>query len=169
MKTLLRRMLLTGAALFVVLQLIPVFPRTNPTVAAATSIYSQVEIPPEMDAILKRSCWNCHSNDTQWPWYSYVAPASWLIARDVEKAREIMNFSSWTEQAGKKLQLAVGMLAASCADVNVGRMPKPEYVFLHSEAMLNEAEKKGFCDWTGREGKRLLVLKRKQAQAASGQ
>ena len=72
-----------------------------------------------------------------------------------------MNFSSWTEQAGKKLQLAVGMLTAACTDVNAGRMPKPEYVFLHSEAMLSGADKEGFCDWTKREGTRLLVLKRK--------
>ncbi|MBL8235852.1 MAG: heme-binding domain-containing protein [Bryobacterales bacterium] len=167
MKTLLRRILIAGAAVFVALQIAPVFPRTNPAAAATSGIHNQVEVPAEMDAILRRACWNCHSNDTKWPWYGYVAPASWLIARDVDKAREIMNFSVWTEQAGKKLQMAVGMLAASCADVNIGRMPKPEYVFLHSEAMLTEADKQGFCEWTKREGKRLLVLKRKQAAASA--
>lgn len=164
MKRWLRRIGIGGLAVFALLQVVPVFPRTNPAAAPHTSVYNQVEVPPEMDAILRRSCWNCHSNDTQWPWYAQVAPASWMIARDVEKARAIMNFSSWTEQAGKKLQLAVGMLAASCADVNVGRMPKPEYVFLHSEAMLTESDKKGFCEWTKREGKRLLVLKRAQSK-----
>lgn len=166
MKTWFRRLFLAGVVIFGVMQLVPVYPRTNPPAAATSGLHNQVEVPAEMDAILQRSCWNCHSNDTKWPWYAYVAPVSWLIARDVDKAREIMNFSVWTEQAGKKLQLAVGMLAASCADVNIGRMPKPEYVFLHSEAMLNEADKQSFCEWTKKEGKRLLVLKRKQAAAS---
>lgn len=161
MRILLRWFLPPGVAVFAALQLLPLFPRTNPTAAAASSLHNQVEVPPEMDTILRRSCWNCHSNETQWPWYSASAPVKWLIVRDVQKARGIMNFSSWTEQAGKKLQLAVGMLTAACTDVNAGRMPKPEYVFLHSEAMLSGADKEGFCDWTKREGTRLLVLKRK--------
>lgn len=167
MKKYLRWAIMAAFGVFVALQAVPVFPRTNPVAPASAALRNQVEVPEEMDKILQRSCWNCHSNDTKWPWYSHVAPVSWLIAKDVEKARGVMNFSSWTEQAGKKLQLAVGMLAASCADVTVGRMPKPEYVFLHSEAMLNDADKKDFCGWTQREGKRLLVLKRKLAAAAA--
>jgi hypothetical protein len=167
MKKYLRWAGMAVAGVFVVLQAVPVFPRTNPVAPATAALRNQVEVPEEMDKILQRSCWNCHSNDTKWPWYAHVAPVSWLIAKDVDKAREVMNFSSWTEQAGKKLQLAVGMLSASCADVTVGRMPKPEYVFLHSEAMLNETDKKDFCGWTQREGKKLLVLKRKLAAAAA--
>lgn len=154
-----------GLICFAAAQALPLFPHTNPEAPATAALRNQVEVPEEINAILRRSCWNCHSNDTIWPWYSHIAPARWLIVRDVEKARQIMNFSSWTEQAGKKLQQAVGMLAASCSDVTVGRMPKPEYLFLHSEAMLSEADKRDFCSWTSREGSRLLILKRKQAAA----
>ena len=162
---LLRWILLAGLIGFTLAQVLPLFPRTNPTAPPAAGMHNQLEVPVEVDAILRRSCWNCHSNDTVWPWYSWIAPAKWMIVRDVDKARAIMNFSSWTEQAGKKLQQAVGMLAASCTDVTVGRMPKPEYVLLHSEAELSEADKKSFCQWTQREGKRLLILKRKAAAA----
>lgn len=168
MWSLLRWIALAALIGFAIAQALPLFPRTNPAAPPTAGLHNQVEVPGEIDAILRRSCWNCHSNDTVWPWYSSIAPAKWLIVRDVEKAREIMNFSSWTEQAGKKLQQAVGMLAASCSDVTVGRMPKPEYVFLHSEAMLSEADKKDFCQWTQREGKRLLILKRKAAAAGGG-
>lgn len=161
MKKLLQRGVLAGVGCMAVLQVIPLYPRTNPEAPAAAAIHSQVEVPAEIDKLLRRSCWNCHSNETRWPWYSYVAPASWMIARDVTRARSVMNFSSWTEGAGKKLQLAVGMLAASCSDVTVGRMPKPEYLFLHSEAWLSEEDKREFCGWTQRESGKMLLLKRK--------
>ena len=164
MREFLRKSVIAGIGCFALLQIIPLYPRTNPQAPAASAIRNQLEIPPEMDTILRRSCWNCHSNDTRWPWYSHVAPVSWLIVRDVNKARGIMNFSSWTEKMGEKLQLAVGMLSAACTDVTVGRMPKPEYVFLHSEAMLSDGNKREFCSWTQREGGRLLVLKRKNGQ-----
>lgn len=163
----LHRLVLTAVGGIALLQVVPLFPRTNPSAPPSSSLRNQVEVPTEIDHLLRRSCWNCHSNETSWPWYAHVAPIRWLIVRDVEKARRTMNFSSWTEQAGKKLQQAVGMLAASCSDVTVGRMPKPEYLFLHSEANLSEADKRGFCAWTAREGGRLLVLKRKQAADAA--
>lgn len=165
----LRRIAIAGGVCFALLQIAPVFPRTNPVAPAFSALHHQVDVPTEIDSILQRSCQNCHSNNTQWPWYSTIAPVRWLIVRDVEKARATMNFSAWTEQAGKKLQQAVVMLAASCTDVTVGRMPKPEYLFLHSEANLSGENKREFCAWTQREGQKLLALKRKLAREAEGE
>jgi hypothetical protein len=69
-------------------QLVPL-DRSNPPVSA------EVPATPEVRAILKRSCYDCHSNETRWPWYAYAAPMSWLLVYDVHEAREHMNFSTW--------------------------------------------------------------------------
>jgi hypothetical protein len=64
--------------------------RTNPPVTG------EIEAPEKVMAILRTSCYDCHSNETKWPWYSYIAPASWLIADDVQVGRGHMNFSEWS-------------------------------------------------------------------------
>ncbi|MDX1982112.1 MAG: heme-binding domain-containing protein [Bryobacteraceae bacterium] len=152
----------SAAALLLGIQFIPAPPLDNPPVDPAKTVEAQLEIPAPMKKLLDRSCRDCHSNETHWPWYSRFAPGSWLVARDVRKARDIMNFSNWTEQAGRKLELAAGMLAASCSDVTVGRMPKPNYAFLHSEARLSAEDKKDFCAWSAAEGERLFQIRRRK-------
>ncbi len=149
-----------GAGLFLLIQAIPA-PRTNPPVDPRRTIEAHLEIAAPVKEILDRSCRDCHSHATEWPWYSYIAPASWLVARDVHKARGIMNFSEWSEEAGMKLEKAVGLLMASCAGVQERRMPKPEYVLLHSRAQLSESDIRKFCAWTQAEGSRLWTMKRK--------
>lgn len=152
-----------GCAILGGMQIAPGPGLSNPPVVPERTLAANLEVPGEVTAILNRSCLDCHSNETKWPWYAHVAPVKWLIAKDVEKARGIMNFSEWSDQAGKKLESAIGMLAASCADVTVGRMPKPDYTFLHTEAKLDKQDVKNFCSWSQKEGNRLLVLKRKRA------
>ena len=72
--------------------------RENPPVTG------DIGAPSEVDAILRTSCYDCHSNETVWPWYSYLAPASWLVAEDVEHGREHLNFSEWTSyESGKRI------------------------------------------------------------------
>ncbi len=154
-------------AAFVCLQLIPIFPADNPPIDPNRTIESQLEVNPNVKAILDRSCRDCHSYETQWPWYSHVAPAKWMISRDVHKARSIMNFSEWTEDAGVKLEKAVGMLIASCTDVTVRRMPKPEYLLLHRRAVLNQDDVNNFCGWSKQQSK--VLIARKRARAGGGQ
>src|SRR6187401_2020529 len=88
MKRVLKWILIGGAALFVVIQLVPV-DRTNPTGG------KPFDAPANVQAIVKRACYDCHSNETKWPWYAYVAPVSWLVAKDVREARRRLNFSDW--------------------------------------------------------------------------
>jgi hypothetical protein len=81
-------MLLATLVALVIVQF-PKVERTNPPATG------EVSVPPAIEARLRRSCYDCHSNETRWPWYSRVAPVSWLIVHDVMLARKEINFSEW--------------------------------------------------------------------------
>src|ERR1700675_3300924 len=87
-----------GIVLIVVLIVIQFIPieRTNPPVE------SDVPAPAELKAVLRRSCYDCHSNETRWPWYARVAPVSFLIASDVKEGRRQVNFSVWNQYSGNR-------------------------------------------------------------------
>jgi hypothetical protein len=106
-----------------VLQLVPAGTRTNPPVRPEHSIDSRLDVTPKVSGILRRACYDCHSNETRWPWYSRVAPLSWMIGKDVERGRKALNFSQWSGKA----EVGASMLAASCANLKSGRMPRFPY------------------------------------------
>jgi hypothetical protein len=111
---------------FIAIQFVPV-DRSNPPVTAP------LEADEEVIAMLRESCFDCHSNETVWPWYSNVAPMSWLVARDVAEAREHFNFSEWGDySAGDKAHLA----EEAVEEVEEGKMPLPNYLRLHPKAKL---------------------------------
>ena len=118
------------AALFLLIQIIPIGPqRTNPPVVAEPKWDS-----PQTRALAKRACFDCHGNEIKWPWYSYIAPVSWLLANDVLKGRAAFNFSDW--HAGDMNS------AVMAAQINRGRMPLPQYLWMHPPARFTDAEKK---------------------------
>ncbi len=88
---------------------------------------------PEVKALAQRACFDCHSNETRWPWYSQVAPVSWLVQRDVQEARAKLNFSEW--------QLPQKEADEAAEAVQEGEMPMPIFLLLHPEARLTDAEK----------------------------
>jgi hypothetical protein len=92
---------------------------------------------PETRALAKRACFDCHSNETVWPWYSNIAPVSWLVYRDVEEGRANMNFSEW------KVAIEPGEIAEV---VDTGRMPLPQYLLLHPTAKFSDQEVRTFID-----------------------
>lgn len=114
--------------LFLVMQVIP-YGRTHsnpPTVV-------EPEWPsPRIRELTVRACFNCHSNQTEWPWYANVAPFSWVVEFDVDVARRIVNFSEWN----RKYDLAL----YSGQSVRLGNMPPVKYRMAHPEADLSEAE-----------------------------
>jgi hypothetical protein len=132
------------------LQLLPSPQRTNPPVSFSRTIEANLEIPQDVSGTMHRACSNCHSNQTRWPWYSGIAPFSWLIGADVNKARHSMNFSEWRSPQEPSAWTR-GNLAASCAVLEAGIMPPRNYMLLHPEARLSEPEKRAFCGWTQRE------------------
>lgn len=116
--------------LLVGVQLIPV-QRTNPREGA------EIVAPADLKAILDRSCYDCHSNETKWPWYSYVAPVSWLIAHDVTEGREQMNFSVWR---GYEAKDRARLSEEAVEEVSKGGMPIKAYLFLHRGAKIRPGE-----------------------------
>jgi cytochrome c551/c552 len=112
---------------FVALQLIPL-DRSNPTVTREAKWDS-----PQTKALAQRACYDCHSNETVWPWYSYVAPSSILIAHDVEEGRGRLNFSAWDQGSPEVDDIE--------REISRGSMPPSYYVMMHPNAGLSDAEK----------------------------
>lgn len=129
--------------------------RTNPPTSPGRSVESHLRVTPEVGAILARSCNDCHSNKTEWPWYSHVAPASWLVADHVNEGRRELNFSDWQRYAGG--DDAPQVLDAICHEVKAGFMPMTSYTLLHRDARLTPADVRTLCDWTAAEKQRLAV------------
>ncbi len=121
-----------------VAQLIPVT-RTNPPVEA------EVEAAEEVLRILRNSCYDCHSHESRWPWYAHVAPVSWLVAHDVNEAREQLNFSTWDAYGAKE---RADHLEEIWEKVDEGEMPLWFYLPLHPEARLSDADKNALRAWT---------------------
>ena len=119
---------------FVAIQLVPVA-RTNPPVV------STVTAPPEVLSILRRACFDCHSNETVWPLQAYVAPLSWLVAHDVKEGREELNFSAW---GPKQAQRVAKKLAT---ELEEGEMPPFLYLLAHPEAKLSKDDKALLTNW----------------------
>jgi len=104
----------------------------------------EVGAPDEVHVILRRACYDCHSNETRWPWYSRVAPVSWLVARDVTRGREDLNFSDWPVFDFEAQEHALADIAKQ---IDRRRMPLPIYVAMHPHARLSEAERSTLLDW----------------------
>jgi hypothetical protein len=116
---------------------------TNPPATAGASL--QAQAPPQVKALLDRSCRDCHSNESRWPWYSHVAPISWLVVSDVRQAREHVNFSEWTSYSSDEQDKFLG---AMCNLTQRGRMPLPIYTLLHRAGRLSAADVKALCAWS---------------------
>ncbi len=139
MKNIKRTSLIVIVLFFAAIQLVPVS-RSNPPVE------TEVPAPDEVKTVLKRACYDCHSNEVKWPWYSYVAPASWLVAYDVKEARKELNFSTWnrydTEKRSKKIK-------EIWEEVSEGEMPLWQYTLIHSDARLSQTDLALIQSWTG--------------------
>ncbi len=120
--------LIGAGALFLAIQLVPFgWSHPNPPVTRDAPWPDA-----ESERIARSACYACHSNETDWPAYSYVAPMSWLVRRDVERGREALNFSTWDHEAGE-----VDDAAEVIAD---GSMPPDSYTLIHRDAALTDAE-----------------------------
>lgn len=126
--------------------------KTNPPVDETRTIVSRAQVPAEVSSILERSCNDCHSYKTRWPWYSEVAPVSWYLAHDVNEGREHMNLSDWAAYDSSR---ASRKLDEICEEVENGAMPPGAYLFLHPSAKLSDADKKALCDWVNAERERI--------------
>jgi hypothetical protein len=120
--------------------------RSNPASDPASAITAQLNVPADVRAIIERSCYDCHSNQTVWPWYSAVSPASWLVADDVHEGRRHLNFSEWGKY---KEAVRITKLDMIVSQVNKGNMPLGKYLLIHRNAVLSQAERDLLCSWAG--------------------
>lgn len=129
-----------GLILFIVLiaiQFIPVA-RTNPPVT------SDIQAPAGVKNIFKRACYDCHSNETKWPWYSKVAPSSWFVINHINEGRDEYNFSTWDKYSAEKKSEIIEEI---WEEVDEGEMPLWSYIILHPEAKLSADDKKVLYNW----------------------
>lgn len=145
--------LIVAAVLAIGGSLIHPFGTTEPA-GNHEAILRETQVDPETLALFERACQNCHSERTEWPWYSHVAPMSWLIARDVQQARSHMNLSRWQEYSTEE---RLGLLSEIGSAVRNREMPKQRYLLLHPEARLTDKERQQIYDWTRTERSRLRM------------
>lgn len=126
-----------------VAQVVPVA-RTNPP-AAGNPI-----APLQVAECLRRACYDCHSNETRWPWYSRIAPVSWLVSRHVQVARARLNFSDWTDYAYDP-GTESDKLREIAAMIGNGTMPPWYYRLTHPRARLSTADRTTIFAWIERE------------------
>jgi hypothetical protein len=121
----------------VIMQLIPV-ENSNPKVE------SPLIFPDSIFSIVKTSCFDCHSNETVWPWYSHIAPFSWAISHHVKKGRTRFNFSEWEKYSSEKKDSILLHIKSS---ISKGFMPPKDYLLMHSYAELSEKNRKKLISW----------------------
>jgi hypothetical protein len=128
---------------FLGIQFVPV-ERRNPPVQAEQTIFAVEPVPPAVRAVFETSCLDCHSNRTRWPWYSYVAPVSWMVVHDVHEGRSHMNFSEWGSYSAKQKE---HRLEAICEQLLNEDMPDAKYTLLHRSARLSHEQRELVCAW----------------------
>jgi len=114
----------------------------------------QLVAPPNVQAILDRSCVDCHSNQTQWPWYSNISPISWWLTDHVKDARRELSISDFGTYPPAR---AAHKMEELCEKVEKGEMPLPSYLWIHWDAKLSEADKQTLCTWAKGEQARILA------------
>jgi hypothetical protein len=139
---------------FVIMQFFRM-PRTNPAIDPNQTIESHLQVSPQVASVFDRSCNDCHSNKTRWPWYANVAPVSWFVIGHVDDGRRDMNFSNWGSYDRDKQSRR---LRDMCELVQDGEMPLSTYTPLHPGSTLSVEDKKALCDWANAERARISSL-----------
>ena len=127
-----------GILALIGIQFVPV-DRSNPPVTGEVSAEDHVM------EVLRGACYDCHSNETQWPWYSRVAPVSWRVAEHVRKGRRNLNFSQWDEMTAEDQEEAKEEIWEK---VERGAMPLSDYLRMHPEAVLTEPQREALRRWS---------------------
>lgn len=146
-----------GIPLLLALLVIQLFQpaRTNPPIDPQREVHAFVPADAAAAAVIQRSCNDCHSHSTVWPWYSHVAPASWLVVSDVNRGRKAMNFSDWAAYRPEEQQK---QLTEICKEVSEGEMPGFSYTMMHRNARLSQTDIAAVCGWTRSSARRVAAI-----------
>lgn len=136
---------------FIAIQFFGIY-KTNPPIVETETLEAAVAVPPDISLILGRSCNDCHSNKTIYPWYTTIQPGGWFMKGHIDDGRNELNFSKFNTFEKKK---KIRKLEEVCSEVESAQMPLPSYLWIHRDAVLSESERKAICDWTKTEIERL--------------
>ena len=133
-------------ALFAVFVIIQFIPANLPLVVAENrdDLIATANVPADIAQKLKTSCYDCHSNETSYPWYSYVAPVSFLVSHDTREGRRKLNFSIWNSLSKVKKAKYLDNIND---EVSEGEMPMEIYTYLHSGSKLSEKDREAIAAW----------------------
>jgi hypothetical protein len=140
----LRWLVVIGFCLFVVAQFVGPA-KTNPVIDPSLALESKLHVDSQVETILNRSCVDCHSNRTRWPWYTNVAPVSWFVIGHVNDGRRDLNFSEWGNYDKRKQTTRLDQM---CQLAKAGAMPLSSYTPLHPGSKLSGDDVKALCEWT---------------------
>ncbi len=138
--------------LFLLIQLVP-GKRPAVTMNNPADLIQNTKMPAEVASMIRTSCYDCHSMETHYPWYDRMAPATWLVYRDVRAGRRHLNFSNWNQlSTAEKLK----QLNHISDEVGGGDMPFLPYAIIHKKARLNKEQRKIIVAWTKQYSKDLF-------------
>jgi hypothetical protein len=147
-----KRILLILLALIIIIQFVPA---DLPEVTSdnPNDLFANNEIPENIENLIRTTCYDCHSNETVYPWYSYVAPVSFLISKDTREGRHHLNFSEWEKMDSIEKAEALDDIAE---EVEEGEMPMKIYPIIHSDAKLSDADRHAIEEWAEKTGEELF-------------
>ena len=126
----------------------------HPDARQVQPVLAGARVDSRVLAVIERGCRDCHSDQVRYPWYSYVAPVSWLIERDIAEGRKHLNLSRWTEYPVVRRERALSEIANQIRD---GGMPLPLYILAHPAAKISPADRDAVFEWTQAERARLIA------------
>ncbi|MGI8468199.1 MAG: heme-binding domain-containing protein [Pyrinomonadaceae bacterium] len=151
MKKALKIIVLVLFLVFIAIQFVrPDF--TNPAIVAGQSLAETTQVPDDVQKILTRSCGDCHSSATVYPWYSKIQPSAQFLAGHIRDGRKQLNFSEWGTYENRRRKSKLGEI---CEQVEGREMPLPSYLWIHWNAKLSDDEIKKVCDWTDAEAAKI--------------
>jgi len=142
-----RRIVLALVVLFVVAQFIRPLPGSVP-IDPQKTLSSTGDLPANVATVFNRACRDCHSNNTTWPWYSQIAPVSWMLASHVNEGRRELNIDQWRDYTTKR---QLRKLDAICKEVKEQDMPLSSYLWIHHDARLSGDDVRLLCTWAAGE------------------
>jgi hypothetical protein len=138
-----KKIILIAIAVFITIQFIP-SGKKNPPIDQSKEFVNILNPPEHIRQILENSCYDCHSHETEYPWYSYVAPASWIIKEHVNNGRRHLNFSVWSDYKESKKDVKL----EECIEmIRTGEMPMQGYVLFHQNAEIDPSQKEELIEW----------------------
>ena len=138
-----KKILLAIVAFLILAQFIRI-DKTNPPVTITNDILNITNAPKDISKMMKAACYDCHSNETKYPWYMDIAPISWWTKGHVNNARASLNFSEWISYTGDK---RAHKIEESALKVRKKWMPITSYLLMHPEAKLSVEEREALAKW----------------------